>query len=1048
MVSASIHARARSLIAGLTACALFIGLLMLSQASHATTVSDEPPSDEKFEQITLAMGPDRVGEAIALAVLPDGRVLHTSRDGRVFLSEEGVGTTVAARIPVYKHDEEGLQGIAVAPDFAQTRWVYLMYAPKLDTPADDPATPGVNEGDAPAEGSAEDFERYKGETYVSRFRLDGSTLDMGGEQVVLKIPADRGLCCHVGGDLNFDQAGNLLISTGDDTNPFASDGYTPIDERPNRNPSYDAQRTSSNTNDLRGKILRIRPEADGSYTIPAGNLFGPNGKYPDTDPTKVRPEIYAMGFRNPFRFSVDARTGWLYVGEYGPDAAGESETRGPGGLVEVNQIREPGNYGWPYCTGPNLTFNDYDFATGQSGPKFTCDAPVNESPRNTGLRELPPAQHPWIWYDGGTVHYDGKSTDEFGSGQEAPMAGPVYRFDPTLVSDTKFPAHFDGHFFLGEWGRGWMKDIAIGVEGQPATVHPFFDSGTVAAPMDFEFGPDGSLYVMDYGSASYGGMYAGGSPDAAVYKINHVDGSRSPTARVSADPSSGTAPLTVAFSSAGSRDPEGDPLTYAWDFDGDGRTDATDADPSHVYRSNGTFTPRLTVTDGAGKTGTATTTIVVGNDRPTVTIKRPANGGVFDYGDRLSFEVEVSDPQDGPIDCTRVHVETALGHNEHAHGDQSFTGCSGTLTVPAAWEPDTQSSFYAVSASYTDDGGADGTPSLTGSDTAVLQPRMKQAEHFSHHSGVKVVEISDPKGGGGRAIGELEDGDHVSYEPFDLTGIERLDLRIAAGALGGTVEVRTGAADGPLLGSAEVPGTLDGQNWTTAGVPVRDPGGSHELFLVFRNPLVPPTPVDADSMMVVNYIEFVGTGLNSPPAARASATPTGGAAPLAVEFTGRGSDPEDDALSYHWDFGVPGQGADTQTARYTYTEPGSYTAVLSVTDGKGNTERDTVTISVTEGPDTTAPVISDVAPADGSSTSDRQPTIGATVRDDRSDLTAAHLTMYLDGQAVEFTYDEVTHRITHVPAKKPATGSHHVRVIAEDPSGNTSSRSWSFTVVR
>ncbi|MBA2945649.1 PKD domain-containing protein [Streptomyces himalayensis] len=1047
-MSTSIPARARSLIAGLIACALFLGQLVLGQAGYADTVLDEPPGEDKFEQITLALGPDQVGEALALAVLPDGRVLHTSRDGRVFLSEEGVGTAGAARIPVYKHDEEGLQGIAVPPDFAQSRWVYLMYAPQLDTPADDPTTPGVNEGDAPAEGSAEDFERYKGETYVSRFRLEGDTLDRGSEQVVLKIPADRGLCCHVGGDLNFDRAGNLLISTGDDTNPFSSDGYTPIDERPNRNPSYDAQRTSSNTNDLRGKILRIRPTADGGYTIPEGNLFGPNGKYPNADSAKVRPEIYAMGFRNPFRFSIDAKTGWLYVGEYGPDAASESDTRGPGGLVEVNQIREPGNYGWPYCSGPNLNFNDYDFATGQSGPKFNCDAPVNESPNNTGLRELPPAKHPWIWYDGGTVHYDGKSTDEFGNGGEAPMGGPVYRFDSELVSDTKFPSYFDGHFFMGDWSRGWMKEIEIGAEGQPTRIHPFFDSGTMAAPMDFEFGPDGSLYVVDYGSASYGGMYAGGSPDAAIYKINYVDGSRAPIARVSADRTSGTAPLTVSFSSAGSRDPEGDPLTYAWDFDGDGSTDATEANPAHTYNSNGTFTARLTVTDSAGKTGTATETIIVGNDRPTVTIKRPADGGVYDYGDRLSFEVKVTDPQDGPIDCNRVRVETALGHNEHAHGDQSFTGCSGTVTIPAAWEPDTQSSFYVVSASYTDDGGADGTPSLTGSDAAVLQPRIKQAEHFSHQSGVKVVEASDPKGGGIRAIGELEDGDHVSYKPVDLTGIDRLDLRIAAGSLGGKAEVRADAPDGPLLGSAQVPGNLGAQSWTTVEIPVRDPGGPHEVFLVFRNPLVPPTPVDADSMMVVNYIEFVGTGLNSPPTAQASATPTSGAAPLTVEFTGRGSDPEDDALSYHWDFGVPGEGADTATARYTYTEPGSYTAVLTVTDAKGNAERDIVKISVTEGPDTTPPVISDVTPAGGSETSDRQPAIGATVQDDRSDLTTAHLTMYLDGQAVEFTYDKDTHRITHMPAKKLATGTHQVRVIAEDPSRNTSTRTWSFTVVR
>ena len=75
------------------------------------------------------------------------------------------------------------------------------------------------------------------------------------------MPVDRGICCHVGGDIVFDAAGNLLLSTGDDTNPFESDGYAPIDERADRNPAFDAQRTAANTNDLRGKVLRIT--ADG-----------------------------------------------------------------------------------------------------------------------------------------------------------------------------------------------------------------------------------------------------------------------------------------------------------------------------------------------------------------------------------------------------------------------------------------------------------------------------------------------------------------------------------------------------------------------------------------------------------------------------------------------------------------------------------------------------------------------------------------------------------------------------------------------------------------
>ena len=84
------------------------------------------------------------------------------------------------------------------------------------------------------------------------------------------MPVDRGICCHVGGDIVFDADGNLYLSTGDDTNPFQSDGYTPIDEREGRNPAFDAQRTAANTNDLRGKILRITPDGGRRLHDPRG----------------------------------------------------------------------------------------------------------------------------------------------------------------------------------------------------------------------------------------------------------------------------------------------------------------------------------------------------------------------------------------------------------------------------------------------------------------------------------------------------------------------------------------------------------------------------------------------------------------------------------------------------------------------------------------------------------------------------------------------------------------------------------------------------------
>ncbi len=113
--------------------------LLIAPTAHAQL--PPLPIGGEFEQVTLAMGAETAGEPIGLAVLPNGDAIHTSRDGRVFYTTVEGDTTVAARVPVYTHDEDGLQAVAVDPDFEQTGWIYLYYAPRLDTPADNPARP-------------------------------------------------------------------------------------------------------------------------------------------------------------------------------------------------------------------------------------------------------------------------------------------------------------------------------------------------------------------------------------------------------------------------------------------------------------------------------------------------------------------------------------------------------------------------------------------------------------------------------------------------------------------------------------------------------------------------------------------------------------------------------------------------------------------------------------------------------------------------------------------------------------------------------------------
>jgi glucose/arabinose dehydrogenase/PKD repeat protein len=772
-------------------------------AGPAGAAPAAPAAEEaQFQQVTLAKGVEMIGEPMSLAVLPDRSVLTTSRDGSLYLTDDAGNTSLAGRLDVYSHDEEGLQGIAVDPGFEQNRYVYLYYAPRLDTP----------EGDAPETGTAADFEPFEGVNRLSRFTLnEDGTLNLGSEANILVVETTRGICCHVGGDIDFDAQGNLYLSTGDDSNPFQSDGYSPLDDRENRNPSFDARRTSGNTNDLRGKILRIKVNEDGSYSIPEGNLFAPG-----TEGT--RPEIYAMGFRNPYRFNVDRETGILYVGDYGPDAGAADPERGPAGQVEFARVTGPGNFGWPFCTGDNDAYRDYDFATGASGEAFDCAAPVNDSRHNTGLRELPPAQPAWIAYDGGSV-------PEFGTGSESPMSAPVYHYDPDLDSPVKFPEEFDGDVFVSEFGRQWIKRVTADADGTVQAIDDLPWDGTQIT--DMEFGPDGALYVLDYGL-----QWFAGDENSALYRIENATGGRSPLAEATASVTSGKAPLKVSFSSEGTGDPDGDRLTYRWEF-GDGGT-STAPNPRYTYRKNGTYTAKLTVTDPTGRTAKATVRVVVGNTAPKVELVTPGDGELFSFGDAIPFQVKVTDREDGRrIDCSKVTVTFILGHDSHGHPLTSANGCTGTLQTTADGGHDASANvFGVVDAQYTDGGGGGQAP-LTVHDQVVLQPENRQAEHYGDSSGVNRMEKETAHGG--RTVGDINAGDWISFTPYDLSEATSVTARVSSGGAGGTLEFRAGSPTGTLLGTATVPVTGGWDTFTDVTADLSGaPDGATELYLVFQ----------------------------------------------------------------------------------------------------------------------------------------------------------------------------------------------------------------------
>ncbi|ETK33557.1 ThuA domain-containing protein [Microbispora sp. ATCC PTA-5024] len=878
----------------------FLKLLLggIETAAGAVKADCSASQSDSFEKVTLD---DNTSNPMMLDVAKDGRVFYIDRLGDVKIIKPAGGTVTAAHLNVFTANESGLLGVALDPGFDSNHWVYLYYSP-----------------------NGENVDR------LSRFTVTGDILDLSSEKKLLDVPVQRAECCHHGGGMVMDpKTGNLWLAAGDNTNPFASDGYAPLDEQPGRS-SWDSQRTAANTNSLSGKLLRIHPEADGTYTIPSGNLFAPGTE-------KTKPEIYGMGFRNPFRMGLDPKTGNIMLGEYGPDANTASSTRGPQNTVEWNLISKPGNYGWPYCIGNNTPFVDYDFATKTSGSPFNCAAPVNNSPNNTGLTNLPPVIPATIWY-----HYssDPQNFPEMSGG--APMGGPVYRYDANLQSDVKWPAYWDGKAIFGEWNNNAMWSFQLNEDGTKLVeMNRILQSLSFKKPMDMKFGPDGALYMIEWGSG-----FGGDNADSGVYRIEYTKGSRPPIARVTADKTDGPLPLSVKFSSDGSRDPDDKAITYAWDLDGDGTTDSTDPNPTFTYEKAGEYSVVLTVKNADGKTATASVSISAGNTRPTVTVNVPPNGAFFEFGDQVKFKVTVTDPEDGTIDCDKVQIQAILGHDSHGHPLDQLKGCEGTLQTSQSGHGETDNLFYVIEASYTDEG-AGGAKPLTGRGQVILEPKRKQAEHFAQTgrvsdgkgtdaAGVQTETSSDPQGGN-LNIGFVEDGDWWSFDPVNLSNVSAIRFRASSAGAGGTVQVRAGDPEtGTLVGSVDVTPTGGWQTFTDVTLNLTNPPTvSGPLYFVVRKPA---SAANDAYLANFNWVDFVGKGAteNQRPTVTATASQATGVAPLKVDFTATASDPEGDPLTYKWNFGVNGAPQPTTaTASYTYTAPGTYTAVVTVTDGKG-----------------------------------------------------------------------------------------------------------------
>jgi glucose/arabinose dehydrogenase/PKD repeat protein len=381
-----------------------------------------------------------------------------------------------------------------------------------------------------------------------------------------------------------------------------------------------------------------------------GTIPTDNPFYDGNGPNKD--EIWAYGLRNPFRMSYDAPTGRLFIGDVGGNDFSTA-------WEEVNLVARGANYGWPYCEG-------YCSDDGVTSPFFSY----------------------------------------FHFGRDACVAGGI------VYRGSQFPSEYYGSYFFGDYVQNWIKRITFGTDGSLAAVLDFEPAdgstdGPMGDPVKLIEGPDGSLYYVDLGFND-----AHVPNPAAIRRIRYTISNLPPQALATATPINGLPALDVSFSSAGSSDPEGATLSYAWSF-GDGST-STLPNPTHTYQSAGLYTARLSVSDGTNNSISSNLTITVGNS-PTAKITSPLNGRTFRAGNIITFTGTGNDLEDGSLSASQFSWSIAFHHAGHIHpGGGPFTNItSGTFTIPTTGHDFSGETSYEIILSVTDSNGLRGSDSVT-----------------------------------------------------------------------------------------------------------------------------------------------------------------------------------------------------------------------------------------------------------------------------------------------------------------------------------------------
>ena len=649
---------------------------------------------QSFQESTVISG---LSFPTAVRFAPDGRVFVAEQSGliKVYPGLGGTPTIFAdLTAEVTMTGDRGLLGLALDPNFPITPYVYALYtrdAPIGGNPPtwgdDCPTPPGPETDGCMVSGR------------LVRLTANGNIAT--GSQVLLDGWCQQ-FTSHSIGDLHFGPDGALYVSGGDGASyTFADYGQTGQPKNPcgdppvavggNQRPpgaeggalrSQSLRRPAGEPVLLNGAILRINPSTGAA--LPDNPLAG------SSDPNARR--IVAYGMRNPFRFTFRPGTNELWIGDVGWTSWEEID-RAPNptdGVVE--------DFGWP-CYEGNGTQSGY----------LSANLSLCQNLYSSGI-----AVPPYYTYNHSDKVVNGESC--------SPTPGSAIS-GLAFYNGGTYPTSYNGTLFFGDYARSCIWAMAAGANGLPdPTKITTFGAGA-STPADLEIGPNGDLFYADI---------VGGT----IREIKYLGGNRPPIANATATPTSGNAPLTVAFDGSTSSDPDpGDTISYSWDLNGDGVFgDSTNPKPGFTYQTPGSYNVRLRVTDNhLASTTSSAITISVNNSPPMPVIQAPLSTLKWKVGDPISFSGAATDAQDGNLPASALSWTVLIQHcpsDCHTHLLKTMPGvASGSFAAPDHDYP----SYLTLQLTATDSTGTSATTSID------LQPQTVDLTFNSSPSGLSLA---------------------------------------------------------------------------------------------------------------------------------------------------------------------------------------------------------------------------------------------------------------------------------------------------------------------